>query len=385
MPNHWQSLVIVFSYYFFIPYLLGLGITYRFPDQANASTQILLQWLSLALPKASNNKAQSLKRALESWHASCYRQWLNTTRSRGGIPTTASIALHPNGQAEPCTVISVDNLFKETRILQVLAALDHCPDWNSQYVLDSFVTRLLHEASGPACSATDEEAGGFYSFCDRGLKYTPILYDHHQLIPNENADDGRRYLPCHFHNSSGYRLSSLSLLHEWTQSAPCFKDNEAQEETCMTRPPLELYAVPAGRHFMFAPKYVGEIIPLPHVTGGHPTQPVYLHVLSVSPRVFDLVNFFSKQESEDLVERALKETRESHRIQRSTTGSDGRKVNRFRTSESGFDTSGETAMNIKRYDDRARISFVYSYNRNALTYILFSQTKLFRFRYKQLH
>ena len=137
------------------------------------------------------------------------------------------------------------------------------------------------------------------------------------------------------------------------QSVPCVQDKDpVPDETCATsRSSVELYAVPAGRHFMFAPKYVNQIIPLPHVTGGDPTRPVYLHVLSVSPRVFDLVNFFTKPESQDLVQRALAETRESHRLQRSTTGSNGKKVNRFRTSESGFDTSGETAMNIKRYDD----------------------------------
>jgi hypothetical protein len=59
--------------------------------------------------------------------------------------------------------------------------------------------------------------------------------------------------------------------------------------------PLHLYAVPAGRVFMFAPNYIGEIITLPHVRGGDPSLPVYLRVLSLSPLVFDLVNFFSKE------------------------------------------------------------------------------------------
>jgi hypothetical protein len=112
---------------------------------------------------------------------------------------------------------------------------------------------------------------------------------------------------------------------------------------------LHLYAVPAGRVFMFAPAHIGEIIHLPHVTGGDPKKPVYLEVLSVSPRVFDLVNFFSKDESATIVERALEETSESHRIKRSSTGAVGYTVNSGRTSESGFDTNGPTAMTLKKY------------------------------------
>jgi hypothetical protein len=112
---------------------------------------------------------------------------------------------------------------------------------------------------------------------------------------------------------------------------------------------LHLYAVPAGRVFMFAPSHIGEIIDLPHVTGGDPDKPVYLEVLSVSPRVFDLVNFFSKDESATIVERALEETSESHRIKRSSTGASGYTVNSGRTSESGFDTNGPTAMTLKKY------------------------------------
>jgi hypothetical protein len=53
-------------------------------------------------------------------------------------------------------------------------------------------------------------------------------------------------------------------------------------------------------------------------------------------------------ESADLVERALQETSDSHRIKRSSTGASGYTVNPHRTSESGFDTSGHTAMAMKK-------------------------------------
>jgi hypothetical protein len=342
---NWRSIVI----YLIFPYFLAVAIIVWFPDQANVFLENFLQLLS-SPSKTSKDNTQSPTSTVgeTSWQKWCYQQFLD---SIGVIPTTISVALHPNGQAEPCSVISVNNLLNDTNILSALRVVDKCPDWKSQYVTDSFLTRLLHEISGPACSIEGQQSG-FYKFCDRGLKRTPILHDHRLLVPYKLTEDGPSFLPCHFHNASGYRLSSLSLLREWMQAMSCEQDDHTTGETCTTHPPLELYAVPAGRHFMFAPKYIGEIIPLPHVTGGNPTQPVYLEVLSVSPRVFDLVNLFSKQESEDLVQRALAETRESYRLQRSTTGSNGgREVNRYRTSETAFDAAGETALNIKRYDD----------------------------------
>jgi hypothetical protein len=99
---------------------------------------------------------------------------------------------------------------------------------------------------------------------------------------------------------------------------------------------------------MFAPAFVGEEFYLPHIQGADPTKPVYMKVLSLSPRVFDIFNFFTKEESSGLVERALKETKASHRIKRSTTGAVGHSVFERRTSESGFDTHGETAQAVKR-------------------------------------
>lgn len=41
---------------------------------------------------------------------------------------------------------------------------------------------------------------------------------------------------------------------------------------------------------------------------------------STSPRVFDILNVFTKEEADELVARALAETSPSHRIKRSTTG-----------------------------------------------------------------
>jgi hypothetical protein len=144
------------------------------------------------------------------------------------------------------------------------------------------------------------------------------------------------------------RVTSLPQLVKLmtAESTSCSKEG-ADPNACDQVP---LYAVQAGRVFLFAASYVGQRIDLPHVTGGNPSLPVYLEVLSVRPAVFDLHNFFSKDESAALVDRALKETKETHKIKRSTTGDKAstESINKRRTSESGFDTNGETSLLIKR-------------------------------------
>lgn len=145
----------------------------------------------------------------------------------------------------------------------------------------------------------------------------------------------------------GVRVTSLPQLVDLVKQASCSGVGTNHRDSCDE---ISLFAVQAGRVFLFAASRVGQIIDLPHVKGGDPSKPVYLEVLSVRPAVFDLHNFFTKDESAELVERALKETKESHRIKRSTTGdlASTENVNQRRTSESGFDTNGKTSMTIKR-------------------------------------
>ena len=101
----------------------------------------------------------------------------------------------------------------------------------------------------------------------------------------------------------------------------------------------------------FKHSFVGETFDLSHVTGagGNSSPHVSLQVLSLTPRVFELHHFFTRDESTELIERALQETRETHRIKRSSTGATGYNVNPQRTSESGYDTSGTTAVAIMQY------------------------------------
>lgn len=230
---------------------------------------------------------------------------------------------------------------------------------------------------------------GFYGFCDMGPARTPILLDHHWLIPNALHDDNddiiddddddeqeeatKFFLPCHFHTREGVRITSLTqLVDAMFHITPQFSaqqdntnhqtinnnSNHDNNNSCVadhhqhtTTTTLHLYAVPAGRMFMFAPSFVGETFVLSHVTGagGNSSPHVSLQVLSLTPRVFELHHFFTRDESTELIERALQETRETHRIKRSSTGATGYNVNPQRTSESGYDTSGTTAVAIMQY------------------------------------
>lgn len=188
----------------------------------------------------------------------------------------------------------------------------------------------------------------FLKYCDMGLDRTPIQLDHGRLrrLP------GNLSYPCHFHTREGRRVTSLKMLGELARDVQR-EDGECkagEEGVCANadgKAELHLYAVPAGRVFMFAPKHVGEIFELPHVKG-LPDLPVYLEVLSLSPRVFDIYNFFSREESSTIVAKALAETSETHRMKRSSTGASGYNVNSQRTSENGFDTHGKEAQAVKR-------------------------------------
>lgn len=237
--------------------------------------------------------------------------------------------------------------------------------FENKYVFESLLTQVVHHAVKNKCFSTDENNSneknpGFISYCDSGESKTPILTDHNQLVPI--MIDSKSYLPCHFHDSQGQRISSLLKLVQFSiRSDINLSTNVNENMVCESKMEINvtnstgrvyrdihLYSVPAGRIFTFAPSYVGVIINLPHVVGGIENKSVFLKVLSVEPKVFDIVNFFSMQESNALMEGILKETKESHRIKRSSTGATGYNLNERRTSENGFDTSSATSIKVKK-------------------------------------
>ena len=270
-----------------------------------------------------------------------------------------SILMHRNGEPEPCGRTSVDII---DGLENLLKKEGRCPLNFEKYQLDALLTRLFHNVLSEETSCRSNDATqnqGFYDFCDQGVAKTPILPDHEQLVAFQHGDDpDETSLPCHFHSSYGIRVNSLPFFAQLARStkAPPVEENACSEEDNMEctvdmvfSRELHLYAVPAGRVFMFAAAHVGQIIPLPHIQGGDPDQPVYLQVLSIKPRIFDVVNFFNRRDSDELIEGVLQETREAYRMKRSSVGSTARKQNDMkRTSESGFDTSSPIALKLKR-------------------------------------
>jgi hypothetical protein len=219
----------------------------------------------------------------------------------------------------------------------------------------------------------DDEDGydeTLYSHCDRGPERTPILLDHGELMRTKIDT-----LPCRFYTREGLRIQNLDQLKAMagkaaiTPTQSCANpqdgddasrqcDGEENNDSSYSAPSLSptqeihLYAVPAGRLFHFAPAFVGEIIQLDHMKlMPDASKPVRLKVLSTKPKVFDILNVFTKDEAESVVQRALAETSPTHKIQRSTTsGTGGQAGNVFnkRTSENGFDTSGTVALALKK-------------------------------------
>ena len=288
-----------------------------------------------------------------------------------------TIVLHRNGESNPCGETSIDMIQGLEKMLQEQG---RCPLNFGKYQLDALLTRLFYSIMGDedACFPLDEEgdddneedndddALDFYDYCDRGKERTPILPDHSLLVPIYHQEDNNNppepSLPCHFHSEHGIRITSLPLLAQLARQARvpelgqeqgvCETTEDATESctaaTELYQRELHLYAVPAGRVFMFAAKHVGETIALPHVQGADPSQPVYLQVLSTQPRIFEVYNFFDRRDSDDLIEGALAETREAYRIKRSSVGASSDNYNMKRTSESGFDTSSPVASKLKR-------------------------------------
>jgi hypothetical protein len=302
-------------------------------------------------------------------------------------------AIHRNGEPEPCgstisdlqtTLISL--LFNEDVIKQDINNVSSLRNLDlTKHEVDSILTASFgkHLLSQSSCGPEkvpksikgykrhtwgrglnykiDGVDSSFLNFCDMGEERTPILHDHNELVPvisggdsdfNDESGKGIETLPCHFHTREGYRVTSLDQLIDLATAANmevegCNEDSDDEQKTCQMSKMMHLYAVPAGRLFMFAPSYVGEVFEIPHVSHPSNNDPVILRVLSVSPRVFDMVNFFAEEESAAIVSKALRETSETHRIKRSSTGASGYNVNSQRTSENGFDTHGTTAVAVK--------------------------------------
>jgi len=327
-----------------------------------------------------------------------YRSLILGAATDGGKDPFAGVefVIHRNGESDPCSrqrttpsKENVDGLSATSRALLhsaiILPTGEQVPlEMYTKYSFDAMLTRALTGGitkttamlsdGGMNCGPTwkndqyndkmshNMDVSSMLQFCDMGEKRTTRQLDHAYLI----QVPGVGLNPCHFHTREGVRVTNLEQLANLAKEASkAMEDGQCENgannennnnngntscsnnDATLSSKELHLYAVPAGRVFMFAPKYIGEIFHLPHIRSVH-DLPVSLEVISLSPRVFDVYNFFDRAESQAIVDKALKETSETHKMKRSSTGASGYTVNSQRTSENGFDTHGKQAQAVKR-------------------------------------
>jgi len=163
----------------------------------------------------------------------CYANLLKEIGKNSSVLVdTLPTVVHRNGEADACGTTTMKDL--ETELQLVLQEMSEnegvasCPALE-KYQVESVLTRLVHRLM--LCSSQEDDRApteGFYGFCDMGPDRTPILLDHQKLVPIHWK--GTSYLPCHFHDAFGVRVTSLSQL--WQLAAAAAAEPEEPEEEC---------------------------------------------------------------------------------------------------------------------------------------------------------
>jgi len=276
--------------------------------------------------------------------------------------------LHRNGEPLACGK-SLHTVNVIEAFYQALSVFRFSPVTLHKYEVDTLLTTTLayYLISWSDCSPHEDdeeerpESPQFIEYCYMGEEHTPKLPDYQYSVPLTKMS-GKITHSCHFHTREGLRITSIKQLADYAreikqkvkdEETNCIPDdNDNAEETCssstiLATSELHLYAVPFGRLFIFAPSHVGEIFDLSHIVSPL-GSPISLQVIALAPRIFELFNFFSKHEAEEVIEHILQETSETHKMQRSATGATGHNIIDKRTSENGFDVASKSAVALKR-------------------------------------
>lgn len=266
---------------------------------------------------------------------------------------SVSIIVHRNGEPDACGSTTPINAAFVKRLSEA----------KDKYDMESILTDEINEilVDRTTCGDPDDESAlkTLLGFCDMGPDRTPILLDHDKLVQTQTGS-----LPCRWYTREGVRIATIEQLKALvdratraTSTSPSCANPQEGGSSCDEdtvedqgmQTAIHLYGVPAGRVFLFAPAYVGEIFLLDHLELlPDPSKPIYMKVLSTSPKVFDIMNVFTAEEADEVVKRALAETSPTHKIKRSTTGSTEHAIFNKRTSENGFDTHGKVALTLKK-------------------------------------
>jgi hypothetical protein len=244
------------------------------------------------------------------------------------------IAVHRNGEAHPCGFAVLNPL----NLAQTTSELNMTKNAPNKYQTEAILTQSFINELGPLCGKVDanNKTTGLTGWCDMGPSRTVIQNDHERLEKIANGN-----LPCRFYTREGRRIQSFDVLTQLANDAKEKCTNDACDSE------LHIYAVPAGRFFMLAPSHVGETFVIDFVEESL-YDTIVIQTLSVEPRVFEIHDFFSPDEAQELIDKALSETSETHKFHRSTTGATDGKVFSQRTSDNAWDTHGKLAKKIKR-------------------------------------
>ena len=330
--------------------------------------------------------------------------------SAASIWEQVEVAIHRNGEPEACGRAIPDPSALQNAISKRMFETKYHVE---AYLTFSFAKRLTLQDSCRPETANDNTVNGLVSYCDAGNDKTPVFPDRDSSfrLPEYQT------LPCRFFTREGKQITSLTQLQELAQKAiesslettetstsrGTSKPHEDNKEKATTRTSrdqtttttldstvtttlttkttvttttttgsrqkvtLDLYAVPAGRVFMFAPSFVGEVFELSHMTLGPEfevveddnettstttTQPlISLEVLSVDPRIFEITNFVTPSEVQTVIDSSIQEQDPTFRLERSLVGvsRDGHQPNARRTSEGAWLEFAEVPQRIRKY------------------------------------
>lgn len=346
--------------------------------------------------------------------------------NNNNVSLPISIILHRNGEADPCTTYQIS--FNMEDMIKVMIDMYNASDisdndchekekiiLSNKYEMDAFFTKYFsnklekslssnttiennnqndngnndndhNDHYNNTCGSTEKEysnfrssnMNGLYEYCDMGIERSVIHKDHNHLI-QISISESQKSLPCRWYTREGLIISSMEqfftiIRNHNNESSSSSSSPINSTTTTMSNNDMisfHLYAVPAGRVFMFAPKYIGETFILNHIqlpdddndnddnhvttennnnnNTNNNTNKIILTVVSIHPRVFDIEYFFSQKETNQIIEDAINQELSTHQFHRSTTGTTGTgSIFNKRTSENAWDTNGNTAMIIKK-------------------------------------
>lgn len=197
----------------------------------------------------SDLESEDLKQKATECYQRVFQKQIEPLLTQRFGDRSPTLVLHRNGQSASCgaTTRSFVDSFQQTIYEHMLQENGSCPK-ATKYAFESLLTRYFAQEISSACNSQESHRSktavasmGFYGYCDMGADHTPILRDHHLLVPVASS------LPCHFHDAQGVRITSLQRL---LLEAPCDSNEDCRD--------IHLYAVPAGRVFMHTASFVGQ-------------------------------------------------------------------------------------------------------------------------------